>query len=80
MSKFTTQSLNHYVNTYLETKDLRDFLFRGLMFESEADAFRKAGIQIGVDATEAEENLLKEALAPFGVIRRNKALEMSSVL
>jgi len=58
-------------------KDLRDFLFRGLMFEAEADVFRRAGIQIGSSSTEAEETLLQEALAPFGVTRRNQALEMA---
>jgi hypothetical protein len=47
------------------------------MFEAEAEKFRLAGIQIGADATEAEENLLKEALAPFGIVRRNNALEMA---
>ncbi|WP_445221998.1 Swt1 family HEPN domain-containing protein [Bradyrhizobium sp. Pa8] len=56
---------------------LRSFLFRGLMFESEAESFRKAGIQIGVSSTETEETLLQEALAPFGVVRRNQALEMA---
>lgn len=56
---------------------LRSFLFRGLMFESEAEDFRRAGIQIGASAIEAEENLLREALAPFGIVRRNKALEMA---
>lgn len=58
-------------------KDLRDFLFRGLLFESEAAAFQSAGIQVGADATQAEERLLSEALAVFGVARRNAALEMS---
>ena len=58
-------------------KEVRDFLFRGLMFEAEADTFRKAGIQVGAHSTEAEENLLREALAPFGVARRNRALEMA---
>jgi hypothetical protein len=52
-------------------------MFRGLMFEAEASAFRRAGIQIGANTTEAEENLLREALAPFGVARRNSALEMA---
>jgi hypothetical protein len=56
--------------------DLRHFMFRGLMFEAEAEVFRRAGIQIGAISTEAEENLLREALAPFGVVRRNQALEM----
>jgi hypothetical protein len=57
--------------------NVRSFLFRGLMFESEADGFRRAGIQIGASSTDAEENLLREALAPFGVARRNQALEMA---
>jgi hypothetical protein len=61
----------------LSSKDLRDFLFRGLMFESEAGKFQRAGIQIGASSTESEENLLKEGLAPFGLARRNQALEMS---
>jgi hypothetical protein len=59
------------------SKDVRDFLFRGLMFEAEAERFRLAGIQIGADNTQAEESLLKEALAPFGISRRNNALEMA---
>jgi hypothetical protein len=52
-------------------------MFRGLMFESEAEAFRRAGIQIGASSTEAEDNLLREALAPFGGTLRNNALEMA---
>lgn len=59
------------------SKDVRDFLFRGLMFESEAERFRRAGIQIGANSTEAQENLLQEALAPFSIARRNDALEMA---
>jgi hypothetical protein len=57
-------------------RDLRDFLFRGLMFESEAGAFHSAGIQVGADTGQAEERLLSDALAPFSVTRRNGALEM----
>ncbi len=60
----------------MQNKDLRDYLFRGLMFESEAETFRRAGIQIGVDSTATEEKLMEEALSPFGLVRRNKALEM----
>ena len=59
------------------SKDVRDLLFRGLMFEAEAERFRRAGIQIGSNSTEAEESLLKESLAPFSVQRRNDALEMA---
>lgn len=58
-------------------KDLRDFLFRGLMFESEASSFQRAGIQIGADQREADERLLSEQLAPFGINRRNDAIEMA---
>lgn len=47
------------------------------MFEAEADTFRRAGIQIGANIGDAEENLMREALAPFGVARRNSALEMA---
>ena len=61
----------------LSSKDLRDYLFRGLMFESEASTFQSAGIQVGADQREAEERLLSDALAPFGVTRRNTALEMA---
>lgn len=62
-----------------EHKDLRDFLFRGLMFESEAAVFQGAGIQIGANNAQSEERLLAEVLAPFGVARRNEALEMARV-
>lgn len=57
--------------------ELRDFMFRGLMFESEAGEFQAAGIQVGADHAQAEERLLSEALSPFGVSRRNNALEMA---
>ncbi|MFZ0803971.1 MAG: Swt1 family HEPN domain-containing protein [Terriglobales bacterium] len=59
------------------TKDLRDFLFRGLMFEAEATGFQKAGIQVGADTSQAEERLLSDALSPFNVTTRNNALEMA---
>ena len=63
----------------MKPKDIRDFLFRGLMFESEASVFQGAGIQVGANATASEEALLTEALAPFSVSRRNQALEMARV-
>ena len=47
------------------------------MFESEARGFQAAGIQVGADTSQAEERLLSEALSPFGVTRRNQALEMA---
>lgn len=58
-------------------KDLRDYMFRGLMFESEANQFQAAGIQVGAEQGQAEERLLSEALSAFGVSRRNNALEMA---
>jgi len=58
-------------------KDLRDFLFRGLMFESEAASFQSAGIQVGADIGQAEERLLSESLTPFNLQLRNNALEMA---
>jgi hypothetical protein len=63
------------LNSHL--KDLRDFLFRGLMFEAEAVRFSNAGIQIGADCTVHEEQLFAETLSPFGIRLRNQALEMS---
>lgn len=47
------------------------------MFESEASEFQKAGIQIGADSQYTEKELLAESLSPFGVTRRNQALEMA---
>jgi hypothetical protein len=47
------------------------------MFESEAVSFQTAGIQIGADPSDADDRLLGEALTPFGVGRRNQALEMA---
>lgn len=57
--------------------NVRDFVFRGLLFESEADDFRKAGINVGIDIEASEEQLLLEALSPFGVQRRKNALQMA---
>jgi hypothetical protein len=57
--------------------EIRDFLFRGLMFEAEAAVFQDAGIQIGANASATEEALLTEGLSPFSVQRRNAALEMA---
>lgn len=56
---------------------VRDFMFRGLMFEAEASYFRNAGIDVGGDRRLAEDTLLGEAMAPFGVTLRNQALEMA---
>ncbi len=58
-------------------KELRDFLFRGLLFESEAVEFTAAGIQIGANSTESEEKLMMEVLEPFSISMRANALQMA---
>lgn len=60
-----------------ERKDLRDFLFRALTFESEAEFYRSAGIEVGANMVKTEISLLNERLAPFDIARRNDALEMA---
>ncbi|MGN7742554.1 Swt1 family HEPN domain-containing protein [Pseudomonas sp. 22526] len=61
----------------MKYKDLRDFMFRGLLFEAEASTFQRAGIKVGADQSETEERLLAEALQAFPVSLRNNALEMA---
>lgn len=63
----------------MTSDDLRVFLFRGLMFESEADEFQRAGIQVGAQTSAEQEALLTEQLTPFSIQRRNAALEMSRI-
>jgi hypothetical protein len=52
-------------------------MFRGLMFEAEAEAFRQAGIRVGANHQEIEASLTEQTLAPFGVALRNEALQMA---
>lgn len=47
------------------------------MFEAEATEFQSAGIQIGADTQRADKDLMIEALSPFGVSKRNSALQMA---
>ncbi len=54
-------------------------MFRGLMFEADAERFRSAGIRIGADSTEEEHALLEEVLAPFGIDLRKGSLRMGRV-
>jgi hypothetical protein len=61
----------------IEPKDLRDWLFRGLMFEAEAERFRAGGIRVGANTEEAERELFAETLAPFGVDVRGEAMRMA---
>ena len=62
-----------------ENDALRSWLFRSLMFEAEAEAFRQAGVRVGVDERDAEQSLLTETLAPFSIELRNDALRMARV-
>ena len=57
--------------------EIRDWLFRALTFEAEAEAFRRAGIRLGADLRDAEFTLLEEVLSPFPVLLRNRALQMT---
>jgi hypothetical protein len=61
----------------LHSDELRSFLFRGLLFESEAAKFQRAGIQIGASDAAIAESLLEENLSPFSIQRRNAAVEMA---
>lgn len=58
-------------------ESLRDFVFKGLLFDAECERFRNAGIQIGIPAEQAERDLMREALAPFSVALRSPALRMA---
>lgn len=60
-------------------QEVRDWMFRRLMFEAEADQFRSAGIRIGTDESQAERSLLAEILDPFSVDLRNEALRMTRI-
>lgn len=61
----------------LNRDNLISFLFRGLLFEAEAGRFQSAGIQVGASSVVEAESLLEQSLAPFGIHRRNSALEMA---
>ncbi|MBB5772061.1 hypothetical protein HNP47_002065 [Brevundimonas vesicularis] len=61
----------------MNNDQLRSYLFRGLLFESEAAIFQRAGIQIGASEAAEAESLLEQSLAPFSVQRRNAALDMA---
>lgn len=61
----------------IDRKDLRDWMFRGLLFEAEAERFRSAGIRVGADERASERDLFEETLDPFGIDLRNEALRMA---
>ena len=60
-----------------DRKDVRDWLFRGLLFEADAERFRAAGIRVGVDQSISERQLIEEVLEPFGISLRNESLSMA---
>lgn len=61
----------------IERRDVRDWLFRGLLFEADAEKFRAAGIRVGADTRDTERDLLEEVLDPFSIDLRNDALQMA---
>lgn len=56
---------------------VRDWLFRALLFEAEAEAFRSAGFRLGADQTDIEAKLMEEVLTPFPVQLRMEAMQMT---
>ena len=60
-----------------QLRTLRDWIFRGLLFDADAEKFRQAGIRVGTDQSEIEASLLEETLAPFPIDLRNEALQMA---
>ena len=61
----------------IKRRELRDWLFRGLMFEADAEQFRSAGIRVGADMYDTERALFEETLSPFGIDQRNESLRMA---
>jgi hypothetical protein len=59
--------------------NIREWMFRALMFEAEAEQFRTAGIRLGADLRDVEAKLLEEVLSPFPVLIRNQALQMARI-
>lgn len=62
-----------------EHAKIRDWMFRSLMFEADAENFRQAGIRVGADQRNLERHLFDETLAPFPIAARNEALRMSRI-
>lgn len=59
--------------------NIREWLFRALMFEAESETFKSAGIRVGADAEVVEKSLMEETLRPFSVQTRNEALKMARI-
>ncbi|WP_281321972.1 Swt1 family HEPN domain-containing protein [Flavobacterium aestivum] len=62
-----------------EKPNIREWLFRALMFEAESEIFKSAGIRVGADAEAVEKSLMEETLRPFSVQTRNEALKMARI-
>lgn len=60
-----------------EFTQLRDWMFRTLMFEADAERLQNAGIRIGADLRSIEARLTEEALLPYNITLRNRALQMA---
>jgi hypothetical protein len=63
----------------IEKANIREWMFRALMFEAEAEQFKSAGIRIGADNEQIEKSLMEEALSPFSIDIRNEALRMARI-
>lgn len=61
----------------ISKNELRNWLFRGLMFEADTEQFRSAGIRVGADMYETERALFEETLSPFAIDLRNESLRMA---
>jgi hypothetical protein len=59
--------------------NIREWMFRALMFEAEAEEFKSAGIRIGADNEQVEKSLLEEILRPFPISTRNQGLRMARI-
>lgn len=60
-----------------DASHIRDWMFRAILFESDAQSFRDSGIRIGVSEASAESYLLETTLAPFPIESRKRAMRMT---
>lgn len=59
--------------------NIREWMFRALMFEAESEVFKSAGIRVGADNEKVEKSLLEETLAPFPIQTRNQGIRMARI-
>ena len=59
--------------------NIREWMFRALMFEAESETFKSAGIRVGADYEETEKSLMEESLTPFSIQIRNDGLRMGRI-